>query len=90
MSEAKIIIDVRDVEEYESGHVQGAINLSLNEGVFEQQMMSLDPSVSYQLYCHSGARSQMATDLLQRMGFANVENLGGVEDAATILNLPLV
>jgi phage shock protein E len=90
MSEAKIIIDVRDVEEYESGHVQGAINLSLNEGVFEQQMMSLDPSVSYQLYCRSGARSQMATDLLQRMGFANVENLGGVEDAATILNLPLV
>jgi phage shock protein E len=90
MSQGKIIIDVRDVAEYEGGHVQGAINMSLNEGVFEQQMMSLDPSVSYQLYCRSGGRSGIATDLLQRSGFANVENLGSVEDAAAALNLPIV
>lgn len=90
MSQGKIIIDVRDVAEYESGHVQGAINMSLNEGVFEQQFTSLDPSVSYQLYCRSGGRSGMAMDILQRSGFANVENLGGLEDAAEALNLPIV
>jgi phage shock protein E len=90
MSETKIIIDVRDVEEFESGHVQGAINMSLNEGVFEQQMSTLDPAASYQLYCRSGGRSQMAMDLLQRIGFAEVENLGGVDDAAVALNLPIV
>jgi rhodanese-related sulfurtransferase len=53
-------------------------------------MMSLDPSVSYQLYCKSGGRSAFATDLLQRLGFENVENLGSVEDAAADLNLPIV
>jgi rhodanese-related sulfurtransferase len=90
MSQGKIIIDVRDVVEYESGHVEGAINLSLNEGVFEEQMMSLDPSVSYLLYCRSGGRSGMAADMLQRAGFASVENLGGYEDAAAALNLPIV
>jgi len=90
MSQGKVIIDVRDVVEYESGHVEGAINLSLNEGVFEEQMMSLDPSVSYLLYCRSGARSGMATDMLQRAGFSSVENLGGYEDAAAALNLPIV
>lgn len=90
MSQGKIIIDVRDVAEYESGHVQGAINMSLNEGVFEQQLMSLDPSASYQLYCRSGGRSGMAMDILLRSGFASVENLGSLEDAAAALNLPIV
>ncbi len=90
MSQGKIIIDVRDVAEYESGHVQGAINLSLNEGVFEQQMMSLDQSVSYQLYCRSGGRSGIATDLLLRSGFTQAENLGSLEDAASTLDLPIV
>lgn len=90
MSEGKIIIDVRDVAEYESGHVQGAINMSLNEGVFEQQLMSLDPSASYQLYCRGGGRSGMAMDILLRSGFTKVENLGGLDDAAATLDLPIV
>jgi len=90
MSQGKIIIDVRDVDEYESGHVQGAISMSLNEGVFEQQLMSLDPSASYQLYCRSGGRSGMAMDILIRSGFDRVENLGSLEDAAATLNLPIV
>lgn len=90
MSQGKIIIDVRDVAEYESGHVQGAINMSLNEGVFEQQLMSLDPSASYQLYCHRGSRAGMAMDILLRSGFNNVENLGGLDDAAATLDLPIV
>lgn len=90
MSQGKIIIDVRDVAEYEGGHVQGALNMSLNEGVFEEQMMSLDPSASYQLYCRSGGRSYMAMDILLRSGFSSVENLGTLEDAAATLNLPIV
>jgi rhodanese-related sulfurtransferase len=90
MSQGKIIIDVRDVEEYVSGHVEGAINLSLNEGIFEEKMMSLDPSASYLLYCRSGGRSGMATQMLQGVGFGSVENLGGLEDAAASLNLPII
>ncbi len=90
MSQGKVIIDVRDVAEYEGGHVQGAINMSLNEGVFEQELMGLDPSASYLLYCRSGGRSAMAMDILIRSGFASVENLGSVEDAAATLNLPIV
>ena len=90
MSQGKIIIDVRDVSEYESGHVQGAINMSLNEGVFERELMSLDPAASYQLYCRSGGRSGMAMDILLRSGFGSVENLGSLEDAAAALNLPIV
>jgi len=90
MSQGKIIIDVRDVAEFEGGHVQGAINMSLNEGVLEEQMISLDPSASYLLYCRSGGRSGMAMDILLRSGFSSVENLGTLEDAAAALNLPIV
>lgn len=90
MSQAKIIIDVRDEVEFQSGHVDGAINLSLNEGVFQQEMMSLDPSASYVLYCRSGNRSGIAADLLLQSGFASAENLGTLEDAAEKLQLPIV
>ena len=90
MSQAKIIIDVRDDVEFQSGHVEGAINLSLNEGVFQEQMMSLDPSASYVLYCRSGNRSGIAADLLLKAGFASAENLGTLEDAAEKLQLPIV
>lgn len=90
MSQAKIIIDVRDDVEFQGGHVEGAINLSLNEGVFQEQMMSLDPSASYVLYCRSGNRSGIAADLLLKAGFASAENLGTLEDAAEKLQLPIV
>ena len=90
MSQAKIIIDVRDDVEFQGGHVEGAINLSLNEGVFQEQMMSLDPSASYVLYCRRGNRSGIAADLLLKAGFASAENLGTLEDAAEKLQLPIV
>jgi phage shock protein E len=42
------------------------------------------------LYCRSGNRSQKATDILLNAGFDQVENLGGIQEAAEKLKLKIV
>ena len=42
------------------------------------------------LYCRSGNRSQKATDILIKLGYSNVENLGSLSDAANFLNTKVV
>jgi phage shock protein E len=70
------IVDVRSKEEFASGHVEGAINIPLNEvprRVAEFDVMS-KPLV---LCCLSGGRSGQATQFLRDNGIEDVHNGGG-------------
>lgn len=84
------IIDVRTPEEYAEGHLEGAINLDLNSGQFEEEIPTLDPEETYGIYCRSGNRSAQATALLLNAGFANVVDLGSMQDASEEVGLPVV
>ena len=80
-----MIIDVRTPEEYEEGHVQGAVNIpvgDIEEGHFGA-LADGGKDIPLQLYCRSGARSAYACALLQSAGFTSVTNLGSM-DAATV------
>ena len=68
------LIDVREVEEVEAGHIPGIINIPLS--VLETRMPELDKSEKYIVVCRSGKRSGMATQLLESHGF-NVTNMVG-------------
>lgn len=68
------LIDVREVEEVEAGHIPGIINIPLS--VLETRMPELDKSEKYIVVCRSGKRSGMATQLLESQGF-NVTNMVG-------------
>lgn len=84
------VIDVRTADEFAEGHVQGARNLDLQNGDFEAALQQLDKSVPYSLYCRSGNRSATAAELMRNAGFANVVDLGALEEAARTLALPIV
>lgn len=74
-----MIIDVRTKGEYDQGHINGAIHHDLAEmmrGVFPD--VSKDEKII--LYCQSGGRSMMATDLMKKAGFTNVTNGGGMSE----------
>ena len=79
-----IIIDVRTPQEFESGHVESAINIEW------QDIASVDNSTNKDnrifLYCRSGNRSQKATDILIDIGYKDVINLGSVKEASEFLN----
>lgn len=70
----RLIIDVREPEEYAAGHYEGAINMPLSTIQNNSQLNSVDKKTPLVVYCRSGARSQMAQQYLQSSGFANVIN----------------
>ncbi len=72
--EAVKLIDVREVDEVETGHIPGIIHIPL--GLLEFKMNELDKSESYIMVCRSGGRSGKATALLQSYGF-DVTNMDG-------------
>ena len=76
------LIDVRSNQEYEEGHLDGAINISLYN--IEKQIGNYVKNKTdiIILYCSSGGRSRQAKEILGRLGFKNVYNL-----KATNLNL---
>ena len=84
------VIDVRTADEFAEGHVQGARNLDLRNGDFEAALQQLDKGLSYSVYCRSGNRSATAAELMRNAGFANVVDLGALEEAARTLALPIV
>jgi rhodanese-related sulfurtransferase len=75
---ASVILDVRTVEEFESGYIKGALNMDIRGGAdFIASVEALDKSKTYFVYCRSGARSGQACQLMSQMGFSAVYNLEG-------------
>lgn len=85
-----IVIDVRTPEEFDTGHLAGALNISWEGAEFMDTVSQLDKSATYVLYCRSGNRAGKALDMMMSMGFTNVQNLGSVDEAAQTTGLAVV
>ena len=70
------LIDVREVEEFEEGHVKGSVNMPLSN--FEETVDSLDKNKKYYIICRSGQRSHAAAKLMSDQGYDATNVLGGV------------
>ena len=69
------LIDVRTPDEFTAGHLDGAINVPVDELAGKVQTLgSKDQPIV--VYCASGTRSAMAASTLERAGFLHVHNLG--------------
>lgn len=62
-----LLLDVREVEEYKSGHAKGSVNIPLF--LLPTEMSRLDRNTPIIVVCLSGARSAQAVSLLKRQGF---------------------
>lgn len=73
-----IIVDVRRLDEYASGHIPGAINIP-NETIGSASIPQLpDKNRKILVYCRSGARSRQASSKLADMGYSNILEFGGI------------
>jgi len=70
-----LLLDVRQPEEYEAGHIPGAMLISLGE--LEARQGELDRSKKIIAYCRSGHRSMAAAIALCGLGFKGVHHLDG-------------
>lgn len=83
MTEKKLyIIDVRTPGEFNRGHVDKALNLDIYAPTFLGEIQKLDKNQKYQLYCRTGNRSGQAQTIMKQLGFSDVENVGGLDEAA--------
>jgi phage shock protein E len=73
-----VILDVRTRQEYDSGHIPGAI-LIPNETIGTDELPELpDKDQLILVYCRSGNRSRQASDKLVKLGYTNVVEFGGI------------
>jgi rhodanese-related sulfurtransferase len=72
-----VLIDVRDKEEFDRGHIDGAVNIS--RGTLEMRIaeVAADKSARIVCYCGGGNRGALATDTLVRMGYSNAVAIAG-------------
>jgi rhodanese-related sulfurtransferase len=89
-STATAIIDVRTVEEFNAGHLDGAVNIPVEVGDFVGSVSTLDPGGKYLIYCKSGRRAGLAIEKMTQLGFTDVSNLGSLENAASVTQLAVV
>ena len=75
--EASLVLDVREQEEWNDGHLPGALHLSRGFLEFKIEAACPDRARPIVLYCRSGQRSLFAADALRQMGYANVSSMAG-------------
>ena len=72
-----ILVDVRTTEEYESGHIQDAVNFDFYSESFQNDILSLDKSASIILYCRTQNRSTKTANYLKENGYKKITVLEG-------------
>ena len=75
-----IIIDARTQEEYDQGHIPGAILIPEYEIADRAEKELLDKNQLILVYCRSGRRSKIAAEELVKLGYTNVKEFGGIID----------
>ncbi len=85
-----VIIDVRTPEEYQSGHIQGAVNYDIYSADFKTAIGALARDKKYLVYCLTGIRSASAVKIMKDLEFREVYDLEGGINGWTSNGYPLV
>jgi rhodanese-related sulfurtransferase len=78
--EGYVILDTRTEEEYETGHIPGAIVISHEQIKEKAEQVLTDKDQLILVYCRSGRRSKLAAQDLVDLGYTNVKEFGGIID----------
>ncbi len=73
------LVDVRTPKEFESGHIEGALNIPLNELKENVEELNAESETEIVLYCRGGNRAGIAKEILEREGYHHIYNAGGYQ-----------
>lgn len=73
-----VLIDVRTPDEFNAGHIEGAINLDIFNPSFRNEIENLSKDKEYFVYCRSGNRSAQACMLMSELGLQSNNLYGGI------------
>ena len=72
-----VLLDVRTPQEYKEGHIPGSRNVPLLS-VSDVETVVKSKDTALYVYCYSGSRSRQASHMLKRLGYTNVNDIGGI------------
>ena len=78
--EEHLILDTREQEEFDDGHIPNAILIPYTEIENKAEEMLPDKDKLILVYCRSGRRSKIAAESLSKLGYTNVKEFGGLID----------
>ena len=78
--EGYIILDVREQDEYDAGHIPEAILIPYTQIEEKAEEVLTDKDQLILVYCRSGRRSKIAAEALVELGYANIKEFGGILD----------
>ena len=78
--EGYIILDTRTQEEYDEGHIPGAILIPHDEILEKAECVLTDKDQVILVYCRSGRRSKLAAQDLVKLGYTNIKEFGSIID----------
>src|SRR5262245_9041691 len=82
------IVDVRDKDEWDEGHIPGATHMSRGTIELDIEERVSDPNAMIICHCGGGGRSALAAQSLQKMGYKNVRSMAGGFKAWKAAGLP--
>jgi rhodanese-related sulfurtransferase len=84
-----VVIDVRDKDEWNEGHIPGATHMSRGTIELDIEEKVSDPNAMIICHCGGGGRSALAAETLQKMGYKNVRSMAGGLRAWKAAGLPM-
>ena len=75
-----IVLDTREQDEFDEGHIPGAILIPYTEIESKAEEILPDKDMLILVYCRSGRRSKIAAESLAKLGYTNVKEFGGIID----------
>jgi rhodanese-related sulfurtransferase len=83
-----VIVDVRDKDEWDEGHIPAATHMSRGTIELDIEEKVPDPNAMIICHCGGGGRSALAAESLQKMGYKNVRSMAGGFKAWKAAGLP--
>ena len=78
--EGYIILDVREQDEYDAGHIPGAILIPYTQIAEKAEEILTEKDQQILVYCRSGRRSKIAAEELLKLGYTDIKEFGGIID----------
>ena len=76
-----VLLDVRQADEFNAGHIKGAVLVPHDTILEKIGAVVLDKNTPVYVYCRSGRRSAIVVEAMKKLGYTNLIDLGGMEEA---------
>ena len=81
LSDNAVLLDVRQADEFDAGHIDGAVLVPHDTIAEKIGAVVPDKNTPVYIYCRSGRRSAIAVEAMRKLGYTNLTDLGGMDEA---------